>query len=247
MIDFNKIRVGVVSLTVGNWDLMYDHIQSVYDTYPYEKDFYIVPNVDFGMSLSAAINKGFKRALADGCDYVVYCADDVILGENAIQTVLGHHTQMNAWITIGVGKNASWDFFVASPELFENVGFWDESFYPAYFEDNDFARRVNLAGGAEKTQYCHATFEHIGSQTIKRFSPFEMQKHSMYFEMNKQRYINMWGGPPGEETYTEKWNGQEPDDRLDARKVYGDFKERKMPPPQGAWPQAEDYREFPGI
>jgi hypothetical protein len=73
-----------------------------------------------------------------------------------------------------------------------------------------------------------------------------MNKHHSYFNLNQQRYIAMWGGPPGKETYTVKWNGQEPPDNLDARLVYGDFKERRVPPVQ-VWPESEDYKNFPGI
>lgn len=210
--DYNQIKVGIVSLTVGNWDLMPPHIQSIYDTYKHPKEFYIIPNVEYEKSLSAAINAGFKRALKDKCDYIVYSADDVVVGENAIQDLIEHIAANDLWIVNGVGTNTSgWDMFICVPDLFREVGFWDESYYPAYFEDNTFARMLSMRDDT-KYAYIPIKFDHLGSQTIRRLTPQQMEQHHENFARLERMYRTMWGGGPGGEVYTTQWNGNRPDE-----------------------------------
>jgi len=208
--DFSKIRIAIVTLTVGNWDLMDQHIKSIYDTYPFEKDFYIIPNIEYEWSLSGAINKGFWRALNDGHHFIIYSADDVIVGENCIQDLVSHLLQNDVWMVNGVGQNTSgWDMFAAVPALFENVGFWNQSFYPAYFEDNDFARRLSLCDDT-KYAYIPVNFQHLGSQTVQRMTPNQKDQHHANFQRLERMYKEMWGGPPGQEVFTQAWNGDRP-------------------------------------
>lgn len=206
--DFDDVKIGIVSLTVGHWDLMGPHIQSLYDTYPHPKEFFIVPNVDFGMSLSAAINRGFKRAINDGCDFIVYCADDVMAGHNSVQTLVEAMATNDVWMVNGQGANSSgWDFFGMNIEIFRRVGFWDESFYPAYFEDNSFARRLSMTDDT-KYLYTPIQFEHIGSQTVKRMTEGQRQQHNNNFNRCAMLFETMWGGPVGKEVYTQAFNGE---------------------------------------
>jgi hypothetical protein len=41
---------------------------------------------------------------------------------------------------------ATWSAYAATRKLVQTVGLQDENFYPAYFEDDDFSKRVRLAG-----------------------------------------------------------------------------------------------------
>lgn len=79
---------------------------------------------------------------------------------------------------------------------FKAVGYLDANFWPGgYFSDNDYARRLKLAGvpirmlvGAEYRHEVSAT-KKAGTGTTDR-----------QFERNRNYYIQKWGGPPGEET-----------------------------------------------
>lgn len=220
-INFNLFKVGFVNLTVGHWDLMNDHIKSIYDNYPYDKNFYIIPNIEFELSLAAALNKGFKLALKDGCDYIAYCADDTVIGEDCIQELLRNLIDRDLLIAIGTNVSASWDCFVIKPEIFDVVGYWEEGFYPAYFEDNCYARTIDMKA-PDRIAFVPANFVHIGSQTVNRFSKEDLARHHEYFDINRQRYIAMWGGPPGKETYAEPWNGTDGD--MSAKGRLGPFR-----------------------
>lgn len=211
--DYPSLKLGIVTLTVGHWDLMDSHIRSIYDNYPYPKELYIVPNLAYERSLSAALNTGFKRALREGCDYIAYIADDVSIGPNSIETLLSHLENENKWIVHALGEtnSAGWDMFVVDPIIFKEVGFFDEIFYPAYFEDNSFARRLTLRDDTKYLYQQGIDFFHLHSQTVQRMSPEQLTRHHHEFGRLRMMYIEMWGGDVGAETYTEAWNGNPPE------------------------------------
>src|SRR5512141_2097563 len=124
---------------------MDQHLKSIYDTYPFPKNIYLLPNLDYKKSLSALMNRGFRAALSDGCDYLCYSADDTILGQDCLQTILNTLEERQLWYCGGSAEHSSgWDTFILDPVILSKVGYWDEGFYPAYFEDNDWYRRIML-------------------------------------------------------------------------------------------------------
>jgi hypothetical protein len=80
------------------------------------------------------------------------------------------------------------------------VGYWDEEFYPAYFEDNDWDRRIKL-NAPDKLTSIPITGKHIGSVTVKRMNEEELKIHHEQFDENRERYILKWGGVPGKERF----------------------------------------------
>lgn len=93
---------------------------------------------------------------------------------------------------------------------FEAIGYVDPNFYPAYYEDNDYARR----GVNAKLKTCNLTnsvYFHFWSRTIKQFptnAPMEKTSNHQYFNNNRKFYMIKWGGDFGQETYDVPFNGQ---------------------------------------
>ena len=79
------------------------------------------------------------------------------------------------------------------------VGPFDERFYPAYFEDNDYHYRIQLAGLRAVT-YPPAMFYHYGSRTQNEATAVPLVPGSV-FDENRRRYVQKWGGPPGQEQF----------------------------------------------
>jgi len=87
--------------------------------------------------------------------------------------------------------------FALNQATVDLVGWYDENFYPIYFDDNDYRRRCQVAGVPVLNLISRT--RHFGSATI----------HSGYarhnertFPRNGDYYVNKWGGPPGRETVT---------------------------------------------
>jgi glycosyltransferase involved in cell wall biosynthesis len=85
---------------------------------------------------------------------------------------------------------------------------FDENFIPAYFEDNDFHRRMILAGDGEKIFSVNIPYLHWGSKTINR-SPEVRDTWGEKFTACREYYIRKWGGLPHHETYDVPFGGKE--------------------------------------
>lgn len=92
--------------------------------------------------------------------------------------------------------------FVTSLNLLRLIGPFDEGFNPCYFEDNDSHRRIQLAGYEAAAL---APYWHFRSGTY-RTDAAARARIDASFEGNKQRYIQKWGGIPGQERYLRPYN-----------------------------------------
>ncbi len=86
----------------------------------------------------------------------------------------------------------------------DTVGYFDENFWPAYFEDNDFWRRCTLAGLSHVN--CSGTsVTHKGSQAIRSSLRLRLQNEKT-FRANEQYYFSKWGDGPRKETFLTPFN-----------------------------------------
>lgn len=87
--------------------------------------------------------------------------------------------------------------------VFDKIGYIDVNFYPAYYEDNDYARRAVNAKISSCT-VINAFYFHFWSRTIKQESGGSTGKQ---FQNNKSFYITKWGGDFGKEAWKTPFNG----------------------------------------
>lgn len=94
--------------------------------------------------------------------------------------------------------------FMINRDTWNKIGAFDEKFYPAYFEDNDYHYRIRLAGtrGVKTSTALHY---HYGSRTIKDNPDMESVSNAMYLQ-NQDYYVMKWGGKPGKEKYKTPYN-----------------------------------------
>ncbi len=79
--------------------------------------------------------------------------------------------------------------------VFDRIGYTDVAFYPAYYIDNDYARRIVLAG-IKCCSLSNSRFFHFWSRVLKQGGGGSDNK---YFENNRAYYIGKWGGDFGQE------------------------------------------------
>lgn len=96
--------------------------------------------------------------------------------------------------------------FMISRRTWEIIGEFDEGFYPAYFEDNDYHYRIKV-GGFIAINYPNAFYYHFGSGTQNQ-GPAPVVNGQM-FEMNRMYYMQKWGGVPGNEKWKTPGNHQD--------------------------------------
>lgn len=176
-----------------------------------------------------SVNFGVKHFLDKGYDYVLVLNNDIVLHEQAIARLverMGRGGVAMATCLDATGEcqrnpanlarvsdkekeacaeteNPCFSAFMVSRECWEKVGEFDEIFFPAYYEDNDYHYRINLAG-LKAITYPPAIFFHWGSATqleaIGRPLTDSSNQHA--------QYVRKWGGNPGQEQFKHPYNDE---------------------------------------
>jgi GT2 family glycosyltransferase len=93
-------------------------------------------------------------------------------------------------------------------EAVKRVGMFDAyTFYPAYFDDDDWDWRRSLAGVERVTLGLRSRHGDSsgGSLTIRSDERYR-KANDRTFMMNKAKYLAKWGGEPGREVFRTPWN-----------------------------------------
>jgi GT2 family glycosyltransferase len=164
----------------------------------------------------SAINKGcaggwnfcIQKALADPeCKWVILAGHDIVVHPRTLSNLV--HRYLRGGVDITSGVDAVYDADLPTPEdkevpganfslillprkVIETVGLFDENFWPAYFEDNDYHYRAILAGCGNGVWTWLAPFRHARSSTIRTYPQLLAQSKSAAY------FIQKWGGLPNE-------------------------------------------------
>lgn len=178
---------------------------------------YIIKNWEDNVGVSGGWNEGLRRAIDDDCDAVVIPNDDIIFEPGTINKMLAGLTSFDL-VTAFNTRDENYSHldephFIDSPdfacfavkpkEFVDGVGWFDEGFRPAYFEDNDMHYRMQLVG-MEAKKRTDAPMFHAGSVT-QNWDGQPVVDGEM-FEMNRAYYGMKWGGWPGEEKFKTPFN-----------------------------------------
>ena len=155
-------------------------------------------------NLSHAWNTTFQNIAED---YIINANDDIQVEPYTIERmVYAAETNPKQILFAGDGTSGNaFSLFLLTQKGYNTIGKFDERFDPAYFEDNDYARR-SLIKGYSIQSVIGATYQHVGSSTLKKYTPQEMDIHHNAFRANAAYYIQKWGGKPHEEIYETAFN-----------------------------------------
>jgi len=180
---------------------------------------YIVKNWENNIGVAAGWNAGMRRAIKDGHRYALISNDDVVFESGTVRRCIEHLSENDVTIVspnfcvperdgsnmyfdrnLGVIESIHWScVFVDMYKLIENCGWFDENFYPAYFEDNDMFYRMHLTGQRHHL-ITDVGFYHKQSATCVTIITQDNWDHC------KSYYEYKWGGPPGEEVFDHPYN-----------------------------------------
>lgn len=92
-----------------------------------------------------------------------------------------------------------WSCFRIDRDVMGIVGKFDDGFWPVYYEDCDYAKRMKLSG-MTKIDLGNIALKHgnHGERPYQNLNPKELAWFHECFEKNKQRFIKKWGGLPSE-------------------------------------------------
>jgi GT2 family glycosyltransferase len=81
------------------------------------------------------------------------------------------------------GDAPHWQAFALGDEAVSDIGLFDESLFPAYFEDNDYSRRAEFVG--VNIRLLDLKIRHDNSSTIKAGY---MEKNAVTYSKNEKHY-----------------------------------------------------------
>lgn len=148
--------------------------------------------------VSASWNYGIK--VNDSCTGEPWVVSnfDLIFSEGSIKKLLEPLQNGYDLVTLERG----YCLWGANKSLFDKVGYFDENFFPAYIEDLDFDRRVQLHPDVKKVTLALPEIIHESSSTVRGHynKPLGDVLHELR-ELNELYYIKKWGGKHGQEEY----------------------------------------------
>lgn len=131
--------------------------------------------------------------------------DDIEPGHNLFERLLDSPEPF-----VTADESHMFEAFLIRQEAWQAVGEFDETFYPAYHEDNDYFMRLRLANVAIGCPQSDGFIENGPSATKAQFTAEQHNEFNAQFNAGRQYYVRKWGGAPHCETYTVPFNGQNP-------------------------------------
>lgn len=157
------------------------------------------------LTFTQSMNLLRKFALEQQCDVMMYMHIDaeapVGIPEQLLSIVQSLLTKKDRkW-------GALYTFYdtlaVYNMEAIQAIGTWD-TIFSAYFTDNDYYRRMKLAG-YELIETGLAVTHHNGSSTINS-DPHLKFLNGITFPLYRHYYEKKWGGAPGNERFLTPFN-----------------------------------------
>jgi GT2 family glycosyltransferase len=158
---------------------------------------FVIYRPENNLGVSGSWNMIMDYAEKVKATHVLMLNDDIYLGksEEEINAII------RLWKPEFLCTELNWCSFILSVDAYLKVGKFDENFFPAYFEDNDYFRRMLLSDVPMVFNGMLNPAIYRNSMTIQKTPELNNG-----FEKNRQYYISKWGGQPTQETFGTPFN-----------------------------------------
>lgn len=149
-------------------------------------------------SFTQSQNWARKHAIENNCTHYYYLHSDC---EAAEETCTGLREKVQQLLEEKVRWGVVYTYYdtlcAYSVDCMKEIGEWDNNF-PNYFTDNDYYRRMDLAGFQRVET--HLPTSHVGSASINSDPVVKLQT-GITFPLHARLYVEKWGGEPGKERF----------------------------------------------
>ena len=148
--------------------------------------------LDDHVGVSSAWNEILKYAfVTKNFNIAIIVGSDIEFKEGYVESYIKEFEENN--LEFSTARGFGFNCFAMTKKCYETVGEFDLNYYVAYYEDNDFHRRVKLSGLKDGDIGNPGLITHWGSATIRRDKKYE-NANCQTFPMNQQYFIEKWGG-----------------------------------------------------
>lgn len=196
--DSLDISISKIAVLINNRKLKNDAVIT-----SIQKKFPQVEFLECGLNLgiAASWNLLIKKFLIED-EFVFISQDDMKFLPGELTKVAYHfYSNQDADII------TYWGFglFCLSRKCVKNIGFFDENFYPAYYEDADYCRRLNLSKDINRKQLKIEAI-HGDENFASGCTTSTVKNGTDCAGINAMRYCSKWGGTHTNETYLTPFN-----------------------------------------
>lgn len=119
-------------------------------------------------------------------EYAIILNDDIYFGKEEwqVENLLKHY-KSDIYIS-----ELDWSIFILPKKTFYEVGKFDENFYPAYFEDNDYVKRIVI----KNMDIMKIPF--LNPLVFRSSKTIEKDTSLNNYQKNKEYYFKKWGEHP---------------------------------------------------
>lgn len=156
------------------------------------------------IGVATAWNIGIQIALHAGAEMVTLMSTSCRTNGRDLCEIADFCIEQPQW-QWGFESRVGWKCITFGRRTIEQVGLFDEKFWPAYFEDNDYVWRLRCAGILPPVGEPRINLPWV--PTLK--PDIVMDAHAIHYcdiEVNfaglEEYYTSKWGGKPGEEQWT---------------------------------------------
>jgi GT2 family glycosyltransferase len=158
---------------------------------------FVIYRPENNLGVSGSWNMIMDYAEKVKATHVLMLNDDIYLGKSEEEV----NAIVRLWNPEFLCTELNWCSFILSVNAYLKVGKFDENFFPAYFEDNDYFRRMLLSDVPMVFNGMLNPVIYRNSMTIQKTPELNNG-----FEKNRQYYISKWGGQPTQETFGTPFN-----------------------------------------
>lgn len=147
------------------------------------------------IGVARAWNVGARRVVENDYDYLTIMSQSMLFGPEK-ETTWMKQLETFAGADVIESDGHSWHLIALKRHLFEMAGYFDENFYPGYFEQTDWCyrlRMLNREGGWPRV------WVNAISQTVGHHSNLVLAPPLLDY------YREKWGGDKGGEKYKLPW------------------------------------------
>lgn len=154
-----------------------------------KKNVYVVDNSVVNNGVARSWNLGIDRLKEIDGDYLIICSASMRF-DGGMRDLIEELNNSNEY---GVSTQHGWHLIALGRKTIDAVGKFDENLYPAYYEDTDYIRRMELLGIHEPLD----GRTEIGYIKVSANSIMDAYaiKHGLRIDMSKSRdyFIKKWG------------------------------------------------------
>lgn len=209
------MKIGLVFPVVNNFKGLAEAIWTAKSRHNLQV--YIQPQWHEQVALARAWNQGAMDAFREGCDFAIVCNDDVLFSPDTIDAMVEQYallaesdnvvmvTPNNIKLQLiepyhirdyvrppdayTYSQHPNFSCFLIAFDFFDKCGTFDENFVPAWYEDNDMHRRIELLG-YKAIMTTAAPHVHMGGVSTA------MIENNPGSGQSRDYYLKKWGGVP---------------------------------------------------